>query len=228
MAALDPVRLDPRLPALCAANSAADLRSLIGLLSSLVEATPQPAAFSAYECLAVMRDLGIVMGSIKRHGAEPVEVVPSLEPLLLYLGERSGMVPRDTVHHYTGWNPGGVRERTYTGNRNETMLISAVRISLPRLNAGVEVCQHLSQLEPNDLDFVVAANELVVLLGSLETSADTATANVNPEFFARVLRPFYCDVRVGDHRYLGPSGAHVPLSLIDLALWASDHGAQRT
>jgi hypothetical protein len=70
----------------------------------------------------------------------------------------------------------------------------------------------------------VAANELVALLRSLEDAIDVVAANVTPEFFARTMRPFFEEVRVGGVTYLGPAAAHVPLSLIDLALWASDCG----
>ncbi|GLW06927.1 hypothetical protein Misp01_20570 [Microtetraspora sp. NBRC 13810] len=223
VAGLDPLRMDGLLPALRTMNAAADLRGLTGMLHARVLALPEPAAFSVAECLAAMRDLGLLAGSVKRHGAEPVDAVPGLEAVLLELGRRTRMVPRDTVHHYVRWNPAGARARMYTGDRMETMLISSVRISLPRLSAAVRVCRRLAALEPHDLRFVVAANELVSLLGSLEDSLDTVIATVSPEFFARTLRPYFEDMRVGGARYLGPAAAHVPLGLVDLVLWAGDH-----
>jgi hypothetical protein len=46
---------------------------------------------------------------------------------------------------------------------------------------------------------------------------------VTPEFFAQVMRPYYEEITVGGIEYLGPAAAHVPLFLVDLAIWASDH-----
>ncbi|WSM18722.1 DUF1864 family protein (plasmid) [Streptomyces sp. NBC_01717] len=61
-----------------------------------------------------MNPLPLLVGSVKRHGVEPVDAVPELEAPLLEFGARTSMIPRDTVHHYIGWNPTGSRERMYT------------------------------------------------------------------------------------------------------------------
>ncbi|SDN04727.1 monodechloroaminopyrrolnitrin synthase PrnB family protein [Allokutzneria albata] len=224
VAALDPLGMDEMLRDLWRMNATGDLRGLIGMLSDLVRLARETADRPLPESLAVMRDLGILLGSVKRHGAEPTKVVPGLEDVLLDLGGRTGMVPRDTIHHYITWNPTGHRERTYTGDRMETMLLSSVRFSLPQLSAAVDVCRRLTSTDLGSLDFVLAANELVSRLRPLEDALDTVTANVTPEFFARTLRPYYEEIRVDGARYLGPAAAHVPLAMVDLLLWASDHG----
>ncbi|MFJ5221006.1 monodechloroaminopyrrolnitrin synthase PrnB family protein [Streptomyces sp. NPDC088354] len=221
-AAADPLGVDSLLPKIWEMNSAADVNSLINLLRGLVPTADSIAGSSLPHCVAVMRDLGLFVGSIKRHGVEPVDAVPELEAPLLMVGERTGMIPRDTVHHYIGWNPTGARERMYTGDCMERMLMSSVRVTLSRLTAAVELCQQLERLEPHELKFAVAANELVALLRSLEDAIDIVIANVTPEFFARTMRPYFEEIRVGGVTYLGPAAAHVPLSLIDLGLWACD------
>ncbi|MGW7367294.1 monodechloroaminopyrrolnitrin synthase PrnB family protein [Streptomyces sp. NPDC054841] len=207
-------------------NADADANGLVGMLRDVVPSGEAVAGLSLPGCVAAMRDLGILIGSVKRHGVEPIDAVPGLELPLLELGSRTAMIPRDTVHHYIGWNPTGDRERMYTGQRMERMLMSSVRVTLSRLIAAVEAFRRLEGLEPEELEFAVAANELVALLRSLEDAIDIVIENVTPEFFARTMRPYFEEIRVGGVTYLGPAAAHVPLSLVDLALWASDRGGE--
>jgi monodechloroaminopyrrolnitrin synthase len=217
---LDPLGIDHLLPSVWRANAAADANALVGMLRSIVPS--EVAALSMRERVAAMRDLGWLAASIKRHGVEPVDAVPELEAPLLELGERTGMVPRDTILHYIGWNPPGPRERVYTGLRMERILSASVRTTVSRLDAAVEQCKRLVDAEPTDLEFALAANELVTMLRSLEDGMDIVIGNVTPEFFAQVIRPYLEAIRVGGQSYRGPAAAHVPLSLVDLALWASD------
>lgn len=224
--ALDPLDFDRRLPGLWEMNAAADVNDLVVMLRSMVPERDALQAMTLQQCVAVMRDLGILLGSLKRHGVEPVEAVPEVEEPLLDLGSRAQMIPRDTVHHYIGWNPGDSRQRMYTGDRMERMLMSSVRVTLHRLGTAVEVCERLRFLDPHQVEFAVAVNELVALIRSLEDAIDIVTANVTPEFFARTMRPYFEEIRVGAVTYLGPAAAHVPLSLIDLGLWAADAGDQ--
>ncbi|PKW17974.1 monodechloroaminopyrrolnitrin synthase PrnB family protein [Saccharopolyspora spinosa] len=220
---LDPLDFDIRLPSLWEANAAGDVRALLAILNDILPSLETTKAMSLPESVATIRDLGIVMGSVKRHGVEPVVAIPELEAPLRAIGERTGMIPRDTIHHYIRWNPTGRRERMYTGEPMEKLLMASVRISLPRLSAAVDVCTALHTAEAGDLDFALAANELAALVGAMEDSIDTVIADVTPEFFARTIRPYFEDIRIGEDTFLGPAAAHVPLALVDLLLWASDH-----
>ncbi|MFE9446421.1 monodechloroaminopyrrolnitrin synthase PrnB family protein [Streptomyces sp. NPDC006602] len=226
VADLDPLRFDGLLPAVWAMNSTADVNALVGLLRDLTPTDGFVAGLSPQACAATMRDLGILLGSLRRHGVQPTRVVPQLGSVLLELGARTGMVPRDTVQHYIGWNPTGSRERMYTGDRQERMLMASVRVTLPRLVFAVEECRRFDELDPHQPDFAMAAHEVVALIRSLEDAIDIVLANVTPEFFARTLRPYFEAVTVDGAEYLGPAAAHAPLYLVDLALWASDHGGE--
>jgi monodechloroaminopyrrolnitrin synthase len=223
--ALDPLVVDGLLPTVWKMNAAADVGELVRLLRGLVPAEDFAAQQPLQDCVAAMRDLGLLLGSIKRCGVQPMQAVPELETRLLRLAERTGMVPRDTIFHYVAWNPVGPRERTYTGERMESILISSVRLTLPRLAAAVEQCRRLEGLEPAESNFAIATQELARLLRSLEEAIDIVFDNVTPEFFAQTMRPYFEAVHVGGVDYLGPAAAHVPLSLIDLVLWASDYGS---
>jgi hypothetical protein len=221
--ALDPIRFDRLLPTVWKANAAGDVRTLLWMTREVLPSMADVERMSVAETLATMRDLGILLGSIKRNGAEPVLEVSALEGVLRLIARRSGLIPRDTIHHYIRWNPTGRRERMYTGLPMERLLMAAVRISLPRLSDAVDQCAVLDSADPGDLAFALAANELAALVGCIEDSIDMVLASVTPEFFAGTMRPYFEEIRVGKEVYLGPAAAHVPLSVVDLLVWACDH-----
>jgi hypothetical protein len=99
----DPIGLDPLLSTVWAMNSANDTNGLVQLLTQV---TPRAdIAFRPHECAAAIRDLGVLAGSVKRLGVEPVVAVPELDRVLSTLGARTGMMPRNTLPHYTVRNP---------------------------------------------------------------------------------------------------------------------------
>ncbi|MBO0881383.1 MAG: DUF1864 family protein, partial [Mycobacterium sp.] len=132
VAALDPLDADEVCAHLPAMNRRGEVSALATALRQIMPTAIQVAGFNALECLAAMRDIGMLLGSIKRHGVQPVAAVPEIEEVLLDLAMRTDLVPRDTLHHYTCWNPGGgTRRRMYTGDPQETHLIDAVRTAMP-------------------------------------------------------------------------------------------------
>ncbi|MFI0423446.1 monodechloroaminopyrrolnitrin synthase PrnB family protein [Spongiactinospora sp. 9N601] len=162
------------------------------------------------------------LGSLKRHGVQPAEAVPDVVPILIELGARTDMVPRDTVHHYCTWNPIDERRRMYTGDQQENHLQESVRMVFPHLRAGLELCDLLGAFEPADPKFAVLTDALNGELRWMAESIDLVLAKVSPVFFARILRPYFEEIDVGERTYLGPAAAQVPLWLIDQAIWASD------
>jgi hypothetical protein len=225
--ALDPLRGDEAFARLPGMNARADTGALVSLARALLPAEAAVGAFSAAECIAAMRDLGIVAGSVKRHGVDPVRALPALEPVLAGLGRRSGMVARETVYHYTVWNPPGSRRRTYTGDRQEHVLQDSVRLCLPHFRRAVDHCRRLKMTAVADREFGVQAAELAQCVRGCVAAIDLARDGVSPEYFARGLRPFFEEITVGGQVLRGPAAAHIPLGLIDLALWASDSGEER-
>ncbi|MFI1799505.1 monodechloroaminopyrrolnitrin synthase PrnB family protein [Streptomyces sp. NPDC020379] len=221
--ALDPLAADAALARLPELNSRGDVPTLTAMLRDLTPSLDAVALCSTDECLAVMRDLGMLLGSLKRHDTEPAEAVPEVVPVLLELGRRTGMIPRDTVHHYTTWNPTGERQRSYTGDPQEFCLQDSVRMVFPQLRQGLELCDMLSWTDPAEQKFAAVLDELTDLLGAMVDSIDMVVKEVGPAFFARVLRPYYENVTLAGETYLGPAAAQVPLWLIDLSVWASDH-----
>ncbi|MFJ8229122.1 monodechloroaminopyrrolnitrin synthase PrnB family protein [Streptomyces sp. NPDC094448] len=220
--AADPLGADPSLARLPAMNAAADVPALAAALRALL---PQPGDVARYDvphALAAMRDLGMFLGSLKRHGTEPVAAVPYVLPVLERLGRITDMVPRDTVHHYTTWNPPGERLRTYTGLTAEARLQDAVRMVIPGLVAALEHCAELAGLEPYDPGFATALDRIADSLGPMVESIDFTIAHVPPVVFATDIRPYFEEIGVDGVDYLGPAAAQVPLWLVDLTLWQCD------
>ncbi|WP_246150622.1 monodechloroaminopyrrolnitrin synthase PrnB family protein [Streptomyces qinzhouensis] len=222
--AADPLGADAPLARLPAMNAAADVPALAAVLRALLPEPEDVARYDVPRALAAMRDLGMLLGSLKRHGAEPVTAVPYALPVLERLGRITDMVPRDTVHHYTTWNPPGERLRTYTGLTAEARLQDAVRMVIPGLVTALDHCAELAGLEPYDPGFATALDRTADALGAMVDSIDFTIAHVPPVVFATDIRPYFEEIDVDGVDYLGPAAAQVPLWLVDLTLWQSDRG----
>ncbi|MEV7805610.1 monodechloroaminopyrrolnitrin synthase PrnB family protein [Microbispora sp. NPDC088329] len=222
---LDPLRLDEDLRALPKMNETADVAALARVLGGAVPSDESVAGFTPAECLAAMRDLGMYLGSIKRHGVSPFDVVPGAARSLELLGQRTRMIPRDTVYHYTCWNPVGERERLYTGHQMERCLIDAIRTCVPDLAYAVEVGRSLQGEDPADSSYSDKIFSLASYIAAADRAMGDVIAQVTPEFFAQVLRPFFEEVDIAGHTYMGPAAAHIPIFLVDVLLWASDRSS---
>lgn len=220
--AADPLGADPLLTALPAMNRDADVPALTVALRTIVPDLDRVAEWSIVEALAGMRDIGMLLGSLKRHGTEPLAAVPEVLPVLEELARRTDMVPRDTVHHYTTWNPPGRRRRMYTGHEMEAHLQEAVRMVFPSLVAALDTCTCLARLEPYDPGFALALDRTAQHVQAMVDSIDFTVANVTPAYFAQTLRPYFEEIDVAGRDYLGPAAAQVPLWLVDLTLWQCD------
>ncbi|MFF0559064.1 monodechloroaminopyrrolnitrin synthase PrnB family protein [Streptomyces sp. NPDC004266] len=220
--AADPLGADALLAAVPAMNARADAAALTVALRALVPDPDRAAQWSVGGALAAMRDLGILLGSLKRHGVQPLHAVPEALPVLELLGRRTDMVPRDTVHHYTTWNPRGPRRRTYTGHPTEALLQDAVRTVFPGLVAALDDCARLARLEPYDPGFATALHRIAGHVRAMVDSIDLTVAQVPAEYFALTLRPYFEEVEIAGRDYLGPAAAQVPLWLVDLTLWQCD------
>ncbi|MFF9911541.1 monodechloroaminopyrrolnitrin synthase PrnB family protein [Streptomyces sp. NPDC013457] len=218
----DPLGADALLAAVPAMNEHADVPALTVALRALLPDRELAVEWSVVDALAAMRDLGILLGSLKRHGTQPAAAVPEVVPILELLGRRTDMVPRDTVHHYTTWNPLGPRQRMYTGDPMEGRLQEAVRMTFPGLVAALDTCARLATLEPYDPGFAVALDRTAHHVQSIVDAIDFTVAHVSPEYFALTLRPYFEEIDVDGRDYLGPAAAQVPLWLIDLTLWQCD------
>ncbi|MCP2261744.1 protein of unknown function (DUF1864) [Streptoalloteichus tenebrarius] len=225
VAARDPLRADALLSSLPEMNARADLPELTRALRALISAYHADPPGDTVGRLAAMRDIGMLLGSLKRHGVEPLAAVPEARGPLLALGAATDMVPRDTVLHYGPWNPTGARQRMFVGAREETVLIDAVRRTAPAIEDATLALAGLAGTDVADPAFAVAGRRAVARLEVLPEVMRTVGRVVDPaRFFAARLRPFMEDVEVDGRRYYGPAAAHVPLHLLDRVVWSADHG----
>ncbi|MGW4744080.1 monodechloroaminopyrrolnitrin synthase PrnB family protein [Streptomyces sp. NPDC004290] len=220
--AADPLGADALLAAVPAMNARADTAALTVALRALVPDLERAAQWNVGGALAAMRDLGILLGSLKRHGVQPLAAVPEALPVLELLGRRTDMIPRDTVHHYTTWNPTGPRRRSYTGHPTEALLQDAVRMVFPGLVAALDDCARIARLEPYDHGFAAALHRVADHVRAMVDAIDLTVAEVPPAYFAVTLRPYFEEVEIDGRDYLGPAAAQVPLWLVDLTLWQCD------
>ena len=220
---LDPLKFDEKIQLLHMLNQSGDTKEIIQLLYRLL---PVPDALDTYsydESIAAMRDLGIFIGILKRNGIEPVEVVPELEYVLLVLMVKTDLPPRDTLLHYTVWNPEGSRMRTYTGLPDEKCLIESVKMALPDL---MESIVQLEGLHSGDLQgpaFEMGCLHLREKMEAMVRGVVHAKRNVNPAVFANELRFYYDPIKVDYNKdYIGPGAVEMPMFVFDHLLWSCD------
>jgi hypothetical protein len=224
---LDPLGADEMLRRLPQMNEDADVAAIAGALRVLLPDGTTCSELSYDECLAAMRDLGMFVGSLRRHEIEPVVAVVGLEPVLVELGRRTDMVPRETIHHYTELNPRDHRLRTYTAYPEEPPMMDSVRTALARVGDALASCEQLVDLELGTPELPELLTGLAEALGAFDAGINLLNEKVPPEFFYVTMRPYYDEIEVAGRRYQGPTAGHVPLSVVDIALWAADHGSGR-
>jgi hypothetical protein len=220
IARLDPLRADEPLRNLPAFNAERDTESVLALLRQLLPSPAAARALSVEAACAAMRDLGILLGSLKKHGIEPEEAEPALRVVLPVLGSITNFPPRDTLLHYTIWNPAGERMRTYTGT-DEKNLIRSVQMSIPPLEAALH---HLLQLlDPaHGNDFRLLTKTVAANLEGLIEGVVYARRNVSTEYFAREMRLYYDPIQLNGATYLGPGAVEMPVFVFDHLLWSAD------
>jgi hypothetical protein len=222
IAGQDPLDAAPWVVRLPELNHRADVAGLLTALRAILPPVERAAQWDPYAAAAAIRDLGMLLASLRRHGVEPVEALPAVEAVMLQLGERTDMVPRETVLHYTTWNPAGELQRRFTRDASEAGLIEAVRMAVPRVEATVELLTLAYALPPDGDEFVGACEAAARQLEPLGEVMRFVRARVDPTFFATRLRPYFESIRVGGRRYSGAAAAPLGVGLIDHLLWSSD------
>ena len=224
IALLDPLCFDNKLGTLHELNKNAETTGIIQLL---YESLPMPDVLEKYsyeQSIAAMRDLGIFMGILKKHGIEPVEVVPELEYVLLVLMVKTDLPPRDTLMHYTMWNPSGQRMRSYTNLPDEKCLIESVKIAMPSLMESIFQLEALHNFESlSGAGFEMACVSIRKKLDDMVKGVVFAKRNVSREVFSNELRFYYDPIKVDYNKdYIGPGAVEMPMFVVDHLLWSSD------
>lgn len=220
---LDPLRFDPHIQRLHELNRAGKADEIGALLNYLLSGLKNTESLTEEECVAVMRDLGIFMGILKKMGFEPVQQHPALLPVLCSIANRTAMPPRDTLLHYTLWNPDNERTRSYTGASDELDLIRSVKMSYPDLLLAIIMLDKLYISSFVGEEFKSTCDVIRESISSMIDGIVHAKRNVSPAFFANELR-FYYDPIIVDRPepYMGPGAVEMPMFLFDHILWNCD------
>ncbi|WP_159080866.1 monodechloroaminopyrrolnitrin synthase PrnB family protein, partial [Nocardia suismassiliense] len=149
----DPLSADAVLARLPELNAAADVPQLVTSFRELLWRAREIELTDVADRLAAMRDVGMLLSSLQRHGVEPLEAAPEGTDALLAWGLSVDMVPRDTVLHYGVWNPRGKRQRMFLGDREENVIIDAVRVGTVLIDEIAPTIAGLAELHPRDAAF---------------------------------------------------------------------------
>lgn len=220
---LDPIGLDDSLKQLHTLTNEKRVYEIVDLLKRLLPLPSTYASYSQEECLAAMRDLGIFLGTLKKLGAEPVQLVPKLIPLLCELGNRTNLPPRDTLLHYTFWNPNGERMRTYTGTNDERALVESVKMAYSDLLVAIIMLDRLYDKAFEGKEFETICQVIRDNIESMVNGIVHAKRLVSPTYFANELRFYYEPILVDKPEpYIGPGAVEMPMFLFDHILWNCD------
>ncbi|HYH94944.1 monodechloroaminopyrrolnitrin synthase PrnB family protein [Hyalangium sp.] len=218
--ALDPLKADAVLRQLPKLNLERDVPGIIALLRTVIPDMETARTFSRLEATAALRDLGMFLGSLKKHGVEPVEVLPQLEPVLLHFGHESDLPPRDTVIHYGVWNPDGERQRLYTVHEEEARLVDATKIGAIHVHNAIEHLVALYEIPLVSEDFVPASERVIREVAGLVDAILYVAKHVPRKLFAEEIRFYFDPIRIAGKDYLGPGSVETPTYVIDHILWS--------
>ncbi|WP_109829885.1 monodechloroaminopyrrolnitrin synthase PrnB family protein [Reichenbachiella versicolor] len=218
---LDPLGLDHDLGLIRDYNKEGRTEQLVSLLFSKL---PLPEALNSYDyytALAAMRDIGILLGSIKKAGVEPLSVIPELEYVLHELSRITELPARETLMHYTIWNPDGERMRTYTHYKDERSLIQSVKNAFPALDSCIDLLLQLHHTPFESSKFEEICDQTTRKFKYVVEAIVLAYREVSPEIFAKELRFYFDPIKVGEEELIGPGAVEMPMFVFDHLLWSS-------
>ncbi|MEH0157492.1 hypothetical protein V6R21_25525 [Limibacter armeniacum] len=198
---LDPLGFDEYRDVVIAFNKNDEVRELIAIAQDLTEKAIKLNTTDLYKALAIVRDLGIVAGSIKRLQIAPVKEVEQIDGLLLELSTVTGLPARDTLLHYVLWNPEGDRVRTYTGEQEEVDFINKLRSVLPM---DEETLYKLTEM-PKVIVGVKSLKQASAALDyPLEQIKDEMATEIASPFYKETLQEYFADVIIRGKHLAGP------------------------
>ncbi len=218
---LDPLGFDDELKLIAQYNANAKVKKLIKLLYRKLPEPKKVEGFDYYNAIASMRDIGILLGSIKRHGHEPIEEIPELEYVLEVLSKKTNLPPRDILLHYTVWNPEGSRMRLYTSYSDEIGLVESVRKAFPSLEKALYQLIKLHDISMENPYFEEHCKKASTHFKEVIKSIVLAKKMVAPEIFAKELRFYFDPIIYNSQELIGPGAVEMPMFLYDHVLWSS-------
>ncbi|MFF8848071.1 monodechloroaminopyrrolnitrin synthase PrnB family protein [Streptomyces sp. NPDC015127] len=218
----DPLRLDAFFTRLPELNSKGDSGAILHEARNLDLSVYTARQANLADSIAAMRDLGMMVCSLNRHGVSAPGNISGLSDAMLGIAERTGMIPRETVLHYCWWNPEGDRQRMFTGATAERSLISSTASSLPAVESAARITATLIDVAPSEPGYSILCSEAVDQLARLSNSVHLPSSGLDARHFADELRHYFLPAEVGHGTYHSAAAAQIPLYLVDQAVWGSD------
>lgn len=205
-------------------NEAGAVVDLVQILHGFVASGPQALTLSATEAWAALRDLGFVMGPVKRWGMEPTQAVPALGPYLRGLAARAECLhPRDDVFTLTVANPEGERMRTYTNTPSERAFIQAVGISMVTMDRCIVDLCTLLQHPLHSPHFAAGAKQAAQTFQGVIDALLSVRTRVDPEWFANIFTRNLQPILIDGASYHGPSADQTQMLVIDWLLYGQSY-----
>lgn len=222
IASLDPLGVDDLLRRVPGLNCDKNVNVLVSLAERALPSPADVQEFDHYQANAAIRDIGIFLGSVKRHGVEPCTAIGGLDEVMKALAVKTSMPPRDTLLHYTIWNPRDDRRRTYTGTRDENYLIDSVVTAMDPLVKAIRSLAELHHTSLQSTDYKHMCENAISHFQQVIDGMVLARRNVSLSYFASELRLYFDPVRIGGRPYLGPGAVEMPMFVFDQLLWSCD------
>lgn len=193
-------------------------RNILALMNKL-EIVTQFDPSNKIEGLSFLRDVGMIMAAIRRLDSS---FSPSFEisKKLLYVSEKYGEPPRDSVFSY-GPRNGEQNRRMFLGSEEEKIFIESFELGMK----GLDVCLMNLALcfETNDSKKISELlTKAIEGLGSMIKGIVNVRRTITPEYFTDNMRPFFDPILIGNEKWSAPGGAQMPILIVDTILWATE------
>ena len=220
IAELDPLAINTRIRNLPFLNQTGDKTAIMNLLRMMLEKLEgiEQDFFTAAAC---MRDLGICMGSLKRHKLEPTQLLPQLSENLQKLSEIIQMPPRDNILHYSIWNPMGKKTRMYTSLKEERQLIDCVRVYGESVYPTAELLMDLLKTPEDSGEFLELCKQSLLRLEPMVATSFQIRRIVSSSQFEAKILPYFDPILVDGVEYRGPAIFDIPLFVLEHIIWSS-------
>lgn len=222
IASLDPLHADDVIAMLPDLNEKRDISGIISMARLIIPAEPDLQGFGYHEANAATRDIGILLGSLKRHGVEPQSVIENLAGKMQWLAGKTFLPPRDTLLHYTVWNPADRRRRTYTGTADEMYLIDSVVMAMDPLACAIRLLRKLHYTSMRSAAFKEICENVMSCFQKVIEGIVLARRKVSLSYFSSELRLYFDPITLAGQQYLGPGAVEMPMFVYDHLLWSSD------
>lgn len=217
VAQLDPLNLDEfllhKLPKL---NRSANTSVILEMAQKLTLSR----IFSELEAKAAVRDVGIIVSSLEKHGITLAQL-PHLETLLVEFAKITQEIPFKTVFSASTRNCQKNRMRTFTDDEQEKAFIRGLFKGMVNMPLCIHKLLELMTVSISNLYFSDLIQEIRTHFSGMIVGMVNVRRSVTADFFTNVLHSYFLPVKVAGRIYAAESAAQMPILLVDRILWSA-------